>query len=121
MIPLRYKWPLAILSLLLIAQFLYFREEPKGYCEIHRRTYYNASWKGIINNKFIDVNNHKAKTIVINGLNSIDTILLSIDKGDLFNSSVVGDSVLKTSSSLEVTLISSGNLRTRHHIQFNCE
>jgi len=70
-----------------------------------REQYFNAEYKGVVDEKFKDKENHAAKTLIIKGKTEKTVFRKYRDKSDLYEYARIGDSIYKPKESLKVKVI----------------
>lgn len=101
------KIPL-ILGFITIIFFVYLaKKKIKEDCLRVREQYFNAEYKGVMDEKFKDKENHAAKTLIIKGKTEKTVFRKYRDRSDLCEYARVGDSIYKPKESLKVKVIRS--------------
>jgi hypothetical protein len=99
------KIPL-ILGFITIIFFVYLaKKKSKEDCIRVREQYFNAEYKGVVNKKFKDKENHAAKTLIIKGKTEKKIFRKYRDISGLYEYARVGDSIYKPKRSLKVKVI----------------
>lgn len=81
------------------------KKKIKEDCRRVKEQYLNVEYKGIVDEKFKDKENHSAKTLIIKGKTAKKVFRKYRDRSGLYEYARVGDSVYKPKGSLKVKVI----------------
>ena len=109
-----------ILGVLTIIFFIFLaKERAKNDCIRIKEKYVNIEYKGIINRKFEDNENHSLPTLIIKEKNQRKIFGSFRDISGLYKYSQEGDSIIKENGSLKVKIKRDGK-DTIFSLDFNC-
>lgn len=89
------KWYVALSMIFVVAFFVYNYENPSTVRSNKFQQDLLLSIKGLLIDKFIDYKNHEYKTCKIQRGDDTLTLLMNLDRSDIFNYLEIGDSIFK--------------------------
>lgn len=89
------KWYVALSMIFVVAFFVYNYENPSTVRSNKFQQDLLLSIKGLLIDKFIDYKNHEYKTCKIQRGDDTLTLLMNLDRNDIFNYLEIGDSIFK--------------------------